>query len=94
MAIDGRIKSITVDGANLILELESRDDSLVGQEKLTILDFMFQPEVGDEVWGGSSTVHIERKNKRQTLHYKREGYAKLREDLDYGFRQKQSSRFA
>lgn len=99
MAIDAKIKSITVDGSNLILELEPRIDangvkSIAGQERMVVLDFQYKPDVGDEIWGGSGSVQIVRANGRPTMHYKRESYTTLREDHDAPFRSTSSPRFA
>ena len=98
MAIDAVIHAVDEDGRDLILELYPRGEggsrSVTGQNILTVKDFQYKPEVGDEVWGGDTWVHIERKNKRPTLHYKRVGYGELREDHDYGMRDPISPRYA
>lgn len=99
MAIDAKIKSVEQEGNNLILKLEPRVDengfrSIAGQERLTVLDFQYKPDVGDAIWGGSGSVQIARANGRPTMHYKRVGYTQLREDLDAPFRSQQSPRFA
>jgi hypothetical protein len=100
MAIDAVIRTITEDGDDLILELEPRVNSdghstLAGRDTLKIKDFKFKPEVGQEIWGGSSTVHIEPTGRAMlTKHYRRIGYGELKEDFDYALRSKSSSRFA
>ncbi len=99
MAIDAKIKSMEVDGTNLILTLEARvtaegHKTLAGQDQMTVLDFQYKPDVGDEIWGGADRVEIVRANGRPTMHYKRIGYTELREDHEYAFRSPLSPRYA
>jgi hypothetical protein len=82
MAIDARIKSVTEDGSNLVLELEPRAEGiLAGQERLTIVDFTHKPIVGQEIWGGSDKCRIEPLNgEGETRVYRRIMYSRLREE--------------
>ena len=81
MSIDATILSVNQEGTDVLLTLGPRIDdkdrlSITGQPRLRILDAMFVPDVGTDIWGGDSLVILCSKPQRQ---YRRDGYTRLRE---------------
>lgn len=83
MALDAVIKSVKQDGVDVVIELEGRLEAnghrtLAGQDRLTIENATYVPEIGMAIWGGSGSAHLVLGGGKEKR-YRRVSYTRLRE---------------
>lgn len=85
MAIDGQIERVRNVPEGIELELCPRygvgsgEESIPGQNHLTILNPTWTPAVGMEIWGSASSVEIVTDETGVRREYERVGYTRLKE---------------
>jgi hypothetical protein len=95
MSIDATILGVERDGADVLLTLGPRIDgreklTTAGQPVLRIVNATWAPDVGMDIWGGSSECQVIAEPGRRTVGnnavgpwYERHGYTTLREGADF-----------